>query len=66
MNSWIDINEMLPKDSEMKKYHVKMQVGSIDTKVVETVVLGRARQNQFRFMVGDWQRVTHWKEYLGA
>ena len=63
MSDWIDINDMLPNDISMKKYHVKIQTGSMTPKEVEKVVIGKMYPNQFRFMTGDWERVTHWKEF---
>jgi hypothetical protein len=60
---WIPIEESLPTNATLTRYHVKMQVGSISTKETETVVLGRLYPTGFRFMTGDWQRVTHWRKW---
>lgn len=62
-DDWISVSDMLPDSIELKKYHVRIEVGSIDVKEVETVMLGKMYPSQFRFMEGDWQRVTHWKEF---
>ena len=62
-DDWIDINIELPTNKTFKKFHVKMVVGSMTTKVVESVILGRTYATGFRFMTGDWQRVTHWKPF---
>ena len=59
---WINVFDMLPGDIELKKYRVKMEVGSIKTKTVEKTVLGKMYPSQFRFMTSDWERVTHWQE----
>ena len=63
MGKWIDINDELPSEPKMQRYHVKMQVGSMTTREVETVIMGRMTGTGFRFVSGDWQRVTHWKEW---
>ena len=63
MSDWIDINDMLPNAIGMKKYHVKIQDGSVEPKEIEKVVLGKMYPSQFRFMTSDWERVTHWKEF---
>ncbi len=60
MSDWISVYDYLPNDINFKKYKVKMQVGSIQPKEVITIVLGKMYPSQFRFMTGDWERVTHW------
>jgi hypothetical protein len=62
MSEWISVNERTPDDINMKKYLVKVEVGSINIKTTEKIVFGKMYPSQFRFMVGDWQRVTHWKD----
>lgn len=65
MEDWIDINDSLPtpEDKKYRKYRVKMVVGSIETKIVEDVVLGRVTGTGFRFVAGDWKTVTHWQNF---
>jgi hypothetical protein len=63
-DNWIAIETLLPTSKVLKRYHVKMVVGSISTSIVETVVLGKLYATGFRFNSGDWQRVTHWKEWI--
>ncbi len=60
MNEWISVDDELPRCNELKKYKVKMLVGSMEVKKVESVILGKMYATGFRFIVGDWQRVTHW------
>jgi hypothetical protein len=64
-NDWISVNDKLPDDAKLKKYHVKMMAGSINPKVVESVILGKNRTTGFRFNSGDWETVTHWREFSG-
>jgi len=59
-NEWINVNEMLPDCIELKKYKVKTVEGSVEAKNEERVILGKMYPTGFRFMTGDWQRVTHW------
>lgn len=59
---WVSVNERMPTVESLEKFRVKMSVGSIDPKIVETHVLGKAWHDTTRFMVGDWQKVTHWWE----
>lgn len=63
MDDWIDVDDRLPDNSELTKYHVKMIVGSMDTEEIESVVLGKMYHGKFRFISGDWQIVTHWKDW---
>ncbi len=63
MINWIDVNDRLPTEPKMQRYNVKMQVGSISIKEVESVIMGKMTVAGFRFISGDWQRVTHWKEW---
>lgn len=62
-DNWIPIEDFLPENKKFEKFHVKMQVGSMTTKEVESVILGKLYATGFRFMSGDWQRVTHWKKF---
>lgn len=62
MDDWIDINDRLPTEPKLQRYNVKMQVGSMTTKEVESVIMGKMTGTGFRFIAGDWQRVTHWRE----
>lgn len=62
MSDWISVTDKLPDSVELKKYRVKVQVGSVDKKDSEAVILGRVVHGEFRFIESDWQRVTHWKE----
>ena len=60
--NWISVDDRLPSSKELKKYRVKMIVGSMSPKEEDRVILGRAWYEHFRWSAGDWQRVTHWKE----
>ncbi len=62
MNEWISIFDREPDDIGMKKYKVKTIEGSMKTTEEERVLLGKMYPTGFRFMTGDWQKVTHWKE----
>lgn len=62
MSGWVNVNERLPVVKDLKKFKVKIRQGSINPKVVETHVLAKAWHDTTRFMVGDWQVVTHWYE----
>jgi hypothetical protein len=57
---WVSVKDRLPKPEGLEKYRVKMVVGSMSPKVVESHVLGKAWHDTTHFMVGDWQKVTHW------
>lgn len=63
MNEWISVEEKLPASTKLKKYNVKMLIGSVDAEEVETVVLGRMYHDKFRFVIGSWQTVIFWKEF---
>lgn len=60
MSKWISVKDRLPDGDELKKYKVKMLVGSMTVEEVESVMLGKKYSTGFRFMAGDLQRVTHW------
>lgn len=57
---WISVFDKLPDSENLIKYRVKLNVGSISVKTLETEVLGKMYPSGFRFMTGDWQTVTHW------
>ena len=59
---WISVDDRLPDNIKLTKYKVKVEQGSISPKTVETHMLGKMYPSQFRFMSGDWERVTHWQE----
>jgi hypothetical protein len=59
---WISVKDRLPVKSG--KYTVKTVEGSISPHEHERVILGRLYPTGFRFLVGDWQRVTHWLEVV--
>ena len=59
---WISVHDMFPDSIEMKKYKVKILEGSMQVKEIETTILGKMYPSGFRFMSGDWQRVTHWAD----
>ena len=61
MSKWISVEDSLPDSDELKKYKVKVLVGSMTTEEVESVALGKVYPTGFRFQLGDWQRVTHWQ-----
>lgn len=61
--TWIPIEEALPTEEKSTRYHVKMLVGSMTIEEVETIILGRMYPTGFRFMAGDWRRVTHWRKW---
>lgn len=64
--SWINVNEQLPENEEYQKFSVKVRVGSMSPKNTQKIVLGRKYKTGFRFLIGDWETVTHWKPYNGA
>ena len=61
MSKWISIDERLPDKNQLTKFKVKILVGSVKTKEIESIILGKNYPTGFRFIVGDWQRVTHWQ-----
>jgi len=65
MNDWVSVHDSLPEDKTLKKYRVKVLTGSMCVSESERIVLGRMSSTGFRWMVGDWQKVTHWKEWEG-
>lgn len=60
VSMWVPIDERTPESTCIKRYKVKMIIGGISKREDERFVLGRMTTNGFRFMVGDWQKVTHW------
>jgi hypothetical protein len=62
-SEWISVEDSLPSCECLKKYCVLVEKGSIKKSVCEEVILGKTYPTGFRFLVGDWKRVTHWKEY---
>lgn len=61
--SWINVNDKLPEKKEFVKYEVKLIKGSANPKQCRDVILGKCYKTGFRFMVSDWQTVTHWRDY---
>ena len=61
MSEWISVEDELPSCNLLKKYKVKMLVGSIEVKEVESVILGKMYATGFSFIAGDWKTVTHWQ-----
>jgi len=59
---WVDIMERQPALTEISKLRVKILEGSMQRKEVESEVLAKPWHDEVRFMVGDWQFVTHWYE----
>ena len=57
---WISVKDRLPEKSG--KYRVRTIEGSIAPRVGECWVFGKITHDGFRFLEGDWQRVTHWAE----
>lgn len=64
MSEWIDVFDRTPESEQLKKYEVKTVEGSMATENRERILLGKTYPAGFRFMVGDWQRVTHWRELI--
>jgi len=65
MFRWVSIDDRYPRteDEELNKYKVRILKGSMQPQLIEKVVLGGMRATGFRFLVGDWQTVTHWQEH---
>ncbi len=61
MSEWISVNALLPVARKPTKFRVKAMVGSMQPKEQELTVMGKTYPSGFRFSVGDWTRVTHWK-----
>jgi len=61
MGEWISVEDKSPDENQLTKFKVKILVGSISTREIESVILGKNYPTGFRFIVGDWQRVTHWQ-----
>jgi hypothetical protein len=57
---WISVKDRLPEKSG--KYRVRTIEGSIAPRVGECWMFGKITHDGFRFLEGDWQRVTHWAE----
>ena len=58
---WTNVEDGLPTNTEWKRFNVKVTVGSVNLRYVESVVMGRVYPGStFRFMEGDWSKVTAW------
>jgi hypothetical protein len=65
--SWININDRLPdKFNGIKRFKVKMIIGSMKRKEVERIILGRWYPSGFRFYEGDWEKIIAWKDFEGG
>jgi len=56
---WISIEDRLP--DEAGRYKVRTLIGSVALNEEEREVFFRVKGFK-RFVVGDWERVTHWWE----
>lgn len=59
---WVDVMHRYPSLSELTKLKVKVLIGGMQPKTIEKHVLAKPWHDGARFMVGDWQTVTHWYE----
>ena len=58
MSKWINVDERLPGDTG--KYLVVLRTGSMAVEYGVSIIRGKMAHGNFRFMEGDWQKVTHW------
>ena len=61
MDNWINVEDRLPDCEVRTRYLVVLKVGSMAPSTAISTMLfavGKPR----RFLVGDWQKVTHWQE----
>ena len=61
MDNWIKVEDRLPACTEKTLYLVVLRVGSMRPKTVVSTMLFIVGERR-RFIVGDWQKVTHWQE----
>lgn len=61
---WINVESRMPtvEVKGIQEFKVKLRVGSINPQVIERVVLAKKHKDGCRFLVGDWEKVTHWYE----
>lgn len=59
---WVNAEDRLP--TKTGRYSVIIRNGSMSPDMITRTVLGRMTLTGFSFVVGDWQTVTHWQEFL--
>lgn len=57
---WISICDRMPTNTKTANVKVKITEGSFATKSIVSTVRGRLTLTGYRFIVSDWQQVTHW------
>ncbi len=57
---WVSVNERMPTPKKLSRINVKITFGSTEKKEIESCVLCKPWNNSGQFIVGEWQKVTHW------
>ena len=61
MDNWVNVEDRLPGRAKSTRYLVVLEVGSMKPTTYVTTMLFTVGERR-RFLVGDWQKVTHWQE----